>query len=164
MAKTGYKNGSDVLLYVQIGEENGTPTMRAIGHCTSHTLTYSAQTKDRTVKPVATAPLSSSLWNETTVTNLSLSLSAEGLVFYNEAACGYNKLIDLWKAAQPIRLKCAERNEEGNTEINPPTWYLDGMFVITDITETAPAGDDTTYSVSFKNSGEPTTLTGVSLT
>ena len=46
MAKTGYCNGSDMLLYV-----GG----KAIGSCTSHTTTFNSETKERAVKPVATA-------------------------------------------------------------------------------------------------------------
>ena len=49
MAKQGYVNGSDLLM--TIGE-------KACGHCTSHTTTYTSETKDRAVKPLAskTAP------------------------------------------------------------------------------------------------------------
>lgn len=39
--KTGYVNGSDMLLL--IGE-------KAIGHCTTHNVSISAETKDRAVK------------------------------------------------------------------------------------------------------------------
>ena len=42
--KTGYVNGSDMLLYIG---------SKAIGHCTSHTTTFNSETKDRSVKPVA---------------------------------------------------------------------------------------------------------------
>ncbi len=42
--KTGYCNGSDMLLYV-----GG----KAVGHCTTHTSTFNSETKDRAVKPVA---------------------------------------------------------------------------------------------------------------
>lgn len=47
MEDTGYINGSDLLLKV-----GG----KAVGHCTSHTLTFNSETKDRAVKPVASAP------------------------------------------------------------------------------------------------------------
>ena len=50
MAKSGYCNGSDMLLYV-----NG----KAVGSCTTHTTTFNSETKERAVKPVASAPLSS---------------------------------------------------------------------------------------------------------
>ncbi len=46
--KTGYCNGSDMLLYV--GD-------KAAGHCTTHTTTMTSETKERQVKPVATAPI-----------------------------------------------------------------------------------------------------------
>ena len=44
--KKGYVNGSDLLLYI-----NG----KAVGHCTSHTATFNSETKERAVKPVASA-------------------------------------------------------------------------------------------------------------
>ncbi len=44
VAEGGYVNGSDMLLYI-----NG----KAIGHCSSHTTTFNAETKERAVKPVA---------------------------------------------------------------------------------------------------------------
>ena len=49
-----YINGSDLL--VKVGE-------KSIGHCTSHTVSYSAETKDRAVKPSAsvTSP-TAGLW------------------------------------------------------------------------------------------------------
>ena len=47
--KVGYVNGSDLLLKV-----GG----KAIGHCTTHTTTFNTETKDRSVKPVASASIS----------------------------------------------------------------------------------------------------------
>lgn len=72
--KSGYCNGSDILLMI-----GG----KAIGHCSTHTTTYNSETKDRAVKPVATAPLSAGLWKNKGVTGLSVSISAEGFVFYD---------------------------------------------------------------------------------
>ena len=62
-ARTGYCNGSDMLVYV-----GG----KAVGHCTSHTATFNSETKDRAVKPVASASLSAGLWKGKTVTGLSI--------------------------------------------------------------------------------------------
>ena len=141
MDKTGYVNGSDLLLYV-----NG----MAAGHCTSHTATFNSETKDRAVKPVASAALSSSLWKRKGVVGLGISISADGLRFYDETECGFKTLFGLWKTGTPVLLKCAER------ESNDP--YLQGSFVITNLEETSPAQDDATYKVSFENDGEPDEL------
>lgn len=140
-AKKGYVNGSDVLLYV-----GG----KAIGSCTSHTATFNSETKERAVKPVASATLSAGLWKRKTVTGLSYSVSAEGLRFYDETECGYKTLLGLWKAGKPIEVKCMER------ETAEP--YLVGNCIITSLEETSPAADDATYSISLDNDGEPTTL------
>ncbi len=138
MSKIGYVNGSDLLLYV-----NGA----AVGHCTSHTATFNSETKDRAVKPVASANIASSLWKSKGVVGLSISISADGLRFYNETECGFKTLFGLWKGGSTVVLKCAER------ESSDP--YLQGSFVITSLEESSPAQDDATYKVRFENSGPP---------
>ena len=140
--KSGYCNGSDVLLYV-----GG----KAIGSCTTHTTTFSSETKERAVKPAATKGLTSGLWKNKGVVGLSYSISAEGLVFYDETECGFKDLFAMWKAGKSVEVKCMEREESA-------TPYLAGKCVITSLEETAPAQDDTTYSISLENDGEPTTL------
>lgn len=142
MAKSGFCNGSDVLLYV-----NG----KAVGSCTTHTLTLSSETKDRAVKPAASKGITSGLWKNKGVVGLSYSISAEGLVFYDETECGYKDLFALWKAGKPVEVKCMERE-------NSDTPYLAGKCVISSLEQTAPAQDDATYSISLENDGEPDTL------
>ncbi len=142
MAKSGYCNGSDMLLYV-----NG----KAVGSCTTHTTTFNSETKERAVKPVATKPVSSGLWKQKGVVGLSYSISAEGLVFYDETECGFKSLFALWKAGKPVTVKCMERE-------NSDKPYLEGSCVITSLERTDPAQDDSTYSISLDNDGEPTEL------
>lgn len=141
-ARTGYCNGSDMLVYV-----GG----KAVGHCTSHTATFNSETKDRAVKPVASASLSAGLWKGKTVTGLSISISAEGLVHYDETENGFKELLAAWKTGAPVTVKCMERAND-----NEP--YLEGSFVITSLERTDPAQDDSTYSIQLENNGEPSTL------
>ena len=147
ITKTGYCNGSDMLLYV-----GG----KAIGHCTSHTANFNSETKDRAVKPVATASISAGLWKGKGVTGLSISLSADGLVFYQETENGFKASLAAWKAGQSVTVKCMERESE-----NP---YLEGKFIITSLTRNDPAQDDASYSISLENDGEPTTLDETKIT
>lgn len=142
MVKSGYCNGSDLLLYVD---------GKAVGSCTSHTATFNSETKERAVKPVASAALSSGKWKKKGVVGLSYSISAEGLRFYDETECGFKHLFKLWKEGKSVEVKCMER-----AEAEKP--YLVGACVITSLEESAPAQDDATYSASFENDGEPTTL------
>ena len=142
MAKSGYCNGSDMLLYV-----NG----KAVGSCTTHTSTFSSETKERAVKPVASKNISSGLWKGKGVVGLSYSISAEGLVFYDETECGFKTLFGLWKAGKSVTVKCMERE-------NSDQPYLEGSCVIASLERTDPAQDDSTYSISLENTGEPTTL------
>ncbi len=144
--KNGYCNGSDMLLYV--GE-------KAVGSCTSHTTTFSSETKERAVKPVASATIGSGLWKKKGVVGLSYSISAEGLVFYNETEYGFKELFAAWKAGKSVTVKCMERAESTTATPKP---YLVGACVIASLERTDPAQDDSTYSVSLENDGEPTTL------
>lgn len=146
--KQGYVNGSDLLLKV-----GG----KAIGHCTSHTATFTSETKDRAVKPVATAPVTAGLWKDKSVVGLSISLSAEGLSFYDETEYGFADLLSAWKSGQPVTVEALERESDSNP-------YMEGSFVITSLEESAPAGDDTTYKAQFENNGEPTTLDSSKIT
>lgn len=147
MSKTGYVNGSDVLLYVN---------NKAVGHCTSHTATFNSETKDRAVKPVASANIASGLWKGKGVVGLGISISADGLRFYNETECGFRDLLALWKAGAAVVAKCVEREGE-----DP---YMQGSFVITSLEETTPAQDDASYKLSLENDGEPTVLDETKIT
>ena len=146
--KTGYCNGSDMLVYV-----GG----KAVGHCTTHTTTMTSETKDRAVKPVATKSISAGLWKSKGVTGLSISISSEGLVFYGESETGYKALVAAWKAGKSVEVKCMEREKSENP-------YIKGKFVITSLDRTDPANDDSTYSVSLENDGEPDTLDETAIT
>ena len=146
--KTGYCNGSDMLVLV-----NG----KAVGHCTSHTTTCTSETKERAVKPVQTASIASGLWKGKGIVGQSISVSAEGLGFYNEAEFGYASLLAAWKEGKSVELQCIERENDTKP-------YLKGMFVIASLERTDPAQDDATYSVSFENDGEPEVLDATVLT
>ena len=146
--KTGYCNGSDMLVYV-----GG----KAVGHCTTHTTTMTSETKDRAVKPVSTKSISAGLWKNKGVTGLSISISAEGLVFYGESETGYKALVAAWKAGKSVEVKCMERE-------NSEKPYIKGKFVITSLDRTDPANDDSTYSLSLENDGEPDTIDETAIT
>ena len=141
---TGYINGSDLLLSV-----GG----KAVGHCTSHTLTFNSETKDRTVKPAASASYSSGLWKGKGVTGLSISISAEGLRFYGETENGFDEIGAKWGKGQTVEVKAFQREGDENP-------YVVGNFIIASIEETSPAQDDATYSISLENDGEPSVYPG----
>lgn len=140
MKKTGYANGSDMLAYID---------GKACGHCSSHTMTLTSETKDRAVKPVASAGISAGLWKGKGVTGLSITITAEGFVFYEETESGYRTIVSKWKEGQSVEVKCMERE-------NSEKPYLVGKFVIASIERTDPAQDDATYSITLENDGEPT--------
>lgn len=147
-SKKGYCNGSDMLVYV--GD-------KAVGHCTTHTTTMNSETKDRAVKPVASANISAGLWKGKGVVGLSISISVEGLCFYGESETGYRALVKAWKAGESVTVKCMERE-------NSDKPYLAGKFIISSLERTDPAQDDATYTASFENDGEPDTLDETAIT
>lgn len=140
ITKTGYKNGSDILVAIDGG---------AIGHCTTNTITYSTDTKDRAVKPVATADLSSGLWTEKSISGLSVSISCQGLRFYQETESGFKVVLPKWSTGSTVEVTCFER---GNTT----TPYLTGTFIVKSLEETNAANDDAQYTCELENSGEVT--------
>lgn len=136
----GYVNGSDLL--VSIGG-------KAAGHCTTHTTTYNTETKDRAVKPASTASASAGLWKEKSVTGLSVQVKVEGLRFYADQESGMKDLLAKWKVGSTVELKGFARSADASP-------YMNGNFIVSSLEESAPAGDDTTYSATFDNSGEVT--------
>lgn len=139
-----YINGSNLLLSV-----GG----KAIGHCTTHTLTFNSETKERAVKPVASLAASSGLWKEKGVTSLSISVSAEGLRFEGETESGFTELSPSWGKGDTVEVTAFKRSNDASP-------YLKGKFVIASIEETSPAQDDATYSISLENAGEPDVYPG----
>lgn len=142
MPKKGYVNGSDLLMSI---------TGKACGHCTSHTTTYNSETKDRAVKPASTeSAANAGLFKEKTVTGLSVQVKCEGLRFYGEEENGMKDLLAKWKVGGTVELKGFARD---GGDAAP---YMSGNFIISSLEESAPAGDDTTYSVTFDNTGAVT--------
>lgn len=141
MAKQGYVNGSDLLMTIGA---------KACGHCTSHTTTYNSETKDRAVKPAATeVAANAGLFKEKTVTGLSVQVKCEGLRFYGETESGMKELLEKWKTGAAVELKGFARGSDAAP-------YMSGSFIISSLEESAPAGDDTTYSATFDNTGAVT--------
>lgn len=137
-----YVNGSDLLVMID---------GKAAGHCTSHTTTFSTETKDVAVKPLSSvAAALGSFFKEKRITGLSVQIKADGLCFYNESESGFKQILSKWKIGQSVEVKCFERE-------NDATPYLSGNFIISSLENTAPAGDDATYSVTLDNNGQVTT-------
>lgn len=134
----GYTNGSDLLV-----EIDG----KCVGHCTSHALNYNSETKQHAVKAPATETTTGiDLFSQTTVSALSIGITFEGLVHDSEAEMSVGSLKSKWRAAKPVTVKAFKRGGE-------PSLVCE--MVITKLTETAPAQDDTTYSGELANCGAP---------
>lgn len=121
---------------------------KATGHSTSHTSSFSTETKDVAVKPEASkAKSTSGLFKRKRVTGLSVQVKCDGLCVYGETESGIKEFLAKWKVGASVPLKCFER---GGDE----TPYLSGNFIISSLETTAGSGEDVTYSVTFDNDGE----------
>lgn len=139
-----YVNGSDLLIAL---------ASKALGHNTSHTINYDTETKEHAVKPVESALPSASKFKETTVTGLSITISFQGLVCSDESETHIGILKDLWYKGEPVDVESfARKKSAGESARNP---NLKAKFIITKLTEDAPAEDDTTYSGELKMTGAP---------
>lgn len=139
---TGYKNGSDILVKLPDG---------AIGHCTTHTITYSTETKDVAVKPLASAAASAGKYKQKRIVGMSIQIKVSGMKFYSETESGFKAMLAKWALGASVAASAFERG-------NDQTPYLAGNFVISELTETNPAEDDTTYDATLDLDGAPTTL------
>lgn len=139
MADKSYMNGSDVLFTV-----GG----KGYGHCTTHSVTFNAETKERAVKPPVKSAASSGLWSGKGVTKMTISVHGEGFRYHGEEELSLEDVREMWGKGQSVEMECFERADS-------PTPYLKGKFVITKVEESSPALDDATFNVDFENDGEP---------
>lgn len=141
-----YINGSDIL--VSLGGDQQ-------AFATSHTTTYSSDTKDRAVKAPDSQGIGASLFKETTVTGLKVQITANGLRHYGTHEGGFVYLLTAWRSGKPVSAECYLRPKNGvtGTARDP---YLKANFVITKLTESANADEDGAYDVELNLTGAPT--------
>ena len=141
-------NGNDLLLLID---------GKAIGHCTTHQVQIQAETAERAFKQPASQPQSNkSLFKKKTIKGISVSVSAEGLVFFNESEGGCAELMKKALAGETVEVRCFVRSTSGATGAEGSTPYLSGPFVITSHQHTGATDEDATYSVQLENDGEVT--------
>lgn len=136
-------NGSDVLVHVNVGTSQA-PSWKPAAHQTSCSITNSSDVKERVTK-------NTGLWKGKKIVGLSVQIKCDALAS-KDADCGYDKLQELWLAAEPVLLKYGALEETG-------TKYYQGLFVISSLEKNDPAQDDSTMSITFDNSGEVTSNT-----
>ena len=139
--------GRDLMMYVNTAASNETPVYEPQAAATSHTVTYSGETKERITKDNGNGA-----YGEKKVTKLSVSIKCEALVSFG-SEMGYDKLLEVMKGMEPVKLKYGFTQEQEGDK------YEEGMFIITSLEQTSPAGEDATYSVTFENTGAIETKT-----
>lgn len=139
----GYQNGSNLLISV-----GG----KAVGHSTSHTYSFSSETKDHAVKPpMRDTSTTASLYKDKVVTGLSSSIKADGLIYIGESETTFAELLAAWSQGLPVEVKAFKRN----TNTAP---FISGKYIITSLECNAPGNEDATYSISLENA-EAVTVT-----
>lgn len=149
-----YINGSDMLLAI-LG--------KCVGHSTEHSVSYDTETKTRAVKAPEKAGPSVSLFKETTVSGLKITISFKGLEVYNEAELGVEALRAAWKRATPVTAECFAR-KEGGSQASDRTPYLKAQFIITKLSESFTADDDVSFDGELQMTGAPEIWTDTDLT
>lgn len=139
--------GRDLMLYINTASDASTPTYTPQAAATSHTISYSGETKERVTKDTGNGA-----YSEKKVTKLSVSIKCDALVSFGDNA-GYDKLLEVMKSREAVKLKYGFTAEQTGDK------YEEGMFVITSIEQSSSAGDDATYSASFENTGAVETKT-----
>ena len=141
---TGYQHGSDMLVGIVSGDK-----FSPLGHSKTCTITNSAETKERAVKPTLREKKEAAnpgMWKEKSVSSLAVSISAEGFKFYGDEM-GYDKLLEMWETGEAVKVRYALRGEE-------KTKYREGDFIIMSLEEQNPGDDDASYTISLENSGQ----------
>lgn len=139
--------GRDLMLYINTAQGEATPAYTPQAAATSHTITYSGETKERVTKDSGNGA-----YSEKKVTKLGVSIKCEALVSFGDAA-GYDKLLEVMKSRETVKLKYGFAQEETGDK------YEEGLFVITSMEQSSSAAEDATYSATFENSGEVKTNT-----
>lgn len=144
--------GSDLMMYINTAASGASePVFTPQAAATSHTITYSGETKERVTKDTANGA-----YGQKKVTKLSVSIKCEALVSFGDTA-GYDVMLEKMKSREPVKLKYGFAQEQAGDQ------YEEGLFVITSLEQTSAAGEDATYSVTFENSGAVETKTKASV-
>ena len=83
--KGDYIEGRDIMLCVNTGASDEAPTYTPTAAATSHSISYSGETKERVTKDSGNGA-----WSEKRVTKLSVSIKVDALVVFN-ADCHRNR-------------------------------------------------------------------------
>lgn len=150
---SGIVHGSNLITYV--GE-------LAIAHCSSCEIQYGTETKSRATKvdpdysteetdteiKVQTSDDTSNdgKWDEKSISKMNVTITAEGMVGYDETGETYDKLEDAFLKGEKVKVKYAHALEKNSC-------YRVGWFLITALTRSDPSDDDSTFNVTFENSG-----------
>lgn len=138
-------DGRDLMLYIDTSETPQTPNWQAQALATSHTITYSSETKERLTKD---SPGGNP---EKRITNVTVQIQAEALRAFGDA--DKKLLLKAMKEKKLVKLKYGFAAEEEGDD------YEEGLFVIDQLEETSQAGEDVTYSAQFSSSGSVETKT-----
>jgi hypothetical protein len=148
MANTGIIDGGDLMLYIK-----PSTTWILIGEAKSHTLSNKSEVRTRRTKSTGDYPARK-------VIGLDCTVNTDCLALYGATGYGYFELLAASQAKTAVLLKLAGHNTAslGQVEVTGDK-FLQGSFVIDEVSLNAAEGDDATCTASFSIDGALTVMT-----
>ena len=138
-----YLDGTDLILGIMVAggtTQAPTSTFTPLGHSTTCKISDSTETGERQHKEA-----SQGKFKDKYVKSLSETITAEGFI-YDTDALGLPQLKVLWLKGETVKARYCQRGAETTT-------YYEGDFVITQLEQDGPAGDDQKWSLTLENAG-----------
>lgn len=131
-------HGSDLLL--KIGGKD-------TGFSTECQVKRSAETKNRATKNTS----GGGQWDSPYVSKKKVTISTNGFVVREDGSTrtNYDALVAAWYAGEPVACIYHTRDSEASL-------IESGNFIITAMDDSAPVGDDATYSLTLESTGQVT--------
>ena len=149
MARTGYIEGDDIMVYV---DTTGAGTAyQPMAAATNHKISDKAETKTSKRK---TKDANASMWDKKTVSGLSRTITVNGLttvVEGSDAKYGYYAMLTAMHKGDAVKVKNSFSTEQTGDVLQ------EGMYVITSCELDTPTGQDATWSATLESTGEITT-------
>jgi TP901-1 family phage major tail protein len=137
--------GRDLMMFVNTGTAEA-PEYTPQAAATNHTITYSGETKERMTKDTEVGA-----YSKRKVTKLAVTIKCDALTSFGDEA-GYDKLLAVFKSREEIKLRYGFKEPAAGDKCE------EGMFIITNLEQSSQAGEDSTYTATFENSGAVETV------
>lgn len=143
MSRTGYVNGSDIALLVNVAKEGQPEEWKVLLGAKSHKRQVKANTKS-----IVDKDTENSKFQKKSVKTVDVSISVDCFVKLGEDGISAAEIDDLCMQGKEVKLRYGYRTAQtGDT-------YVEGFFIIDSFEESSQAQEEMTFTASFSNSGE----------